>query len=281
MCSSFQSFPQTEQIRAHLSPEGLLWYSFPIFEPFREHFLAGFSSRLGGVSSGCLSSLNLGLSRGDEPSALRENYRRFCRALEIPMEGMVFSQQTHTTNLLEVDGSHRGQGLERPRSYQNIDGLLTREKELPLITFYADCTPLLFYAADRQIAAASHAGWRGTVADMAGTTVRRLQSLGADPRQIFVAIGPSAGPERYQVDAATAEHFRKVDSSTLRPDPAEPGKFLADLWQANFLLLRRAGIPEENIAIAGLCTISHPEIFFSHRIHGEQRGAMAAALMLR
>ncbi|MDO4732997.1 MAG: peptidoglycan editing factor PgeF [Bacillota bacterium] len=269
-------FPETEQIRGHLSPEGLLWYDFPIFDPFREDFIAGFSSCRGGGGKGL--DLNPKL---EDRALLRENCSRFCRALGIPLERIVFSRQTHTTNLLEVDQQHAGQGLDRPREFQDIDGLLTRTEELPLFTFYADCCPLLFYAADQRIAAAAHAGWRGTVADMAGCMLRRLQSLGAKPRAIYAAIGPSAGPCCYQIDEGTAAHFRSIDASTLRPDPAAPGKFLADLWQANFLLLRRAGLPEQNIAISRLCTICNPDSFYSYRVQGNARGTLAAAVMLR
>ena len=275
-----EDYPATEQIRPQLK-EGLLWYSFPIFAPFADRFQAAFSTRLGGVSEGGCASLNLGLSRGDKPEALRENYRRFCRATELPPERMVLSQQTHTTNILQADASLAGQGLDKPRSYHDIDGLLTREKQLPLVTFYADCTPLLFYAADKNIAAAAHAGWRGTVADMAGTMVRRLQSLGSQPRHIYAAIGPSAGPCCYQVDEGTAAYFRRIDPSTLRPDLRVSGRYLADMWRANYLLLRRAGLPEENIAVSGLCTLCHGELFFSHRLQGGERGAMAAMVMLR
>lgn len=272
--------PSSSQIRPHLSEDGLLWYDFPIFDPFRGRFRAVFSSRSGGCSQGGCASLNLGLHRGDAPEHLAENYRRFCRATGLPLEKLVLSAQTHTTNLLQVDSSFAGMGLARPLSYQDIDGLLTQEPGLPLVTFYADCTPLLFYAADRHIAAAAHAGWRGTVADMAGTVVRRLQSLGAAPEHIYAAIGPSAGPCCYQVDEKTAAHFRAIAPECIKADPREQGKFLADLWLANRLLLQRAGLPEQNIATAGLCTICHPETFFSHRVQGDARGALAAMVML-
>ena len=273
--------PRTPQITPHRSAEGVLWYSFPLFRPFQDRFVAAFSSRIGGVCPGGWSSLNLGLGRGDEPDRVRENFARFGRAVGMDPARMVLSQQTHTTNLLLVDETYAGEGLLRPRRYQDVDGLVTKERNLPLVTFYADCTPLLFYAADTNIAGAAHAGWRGTVADMAGTMVRRLAELGTDPRHIYVEIGPSAGPCCYQVDVDTACRFRQVDAATVRPDPAAPGHYLADLWLANRILLLRSGVPAANIATAGLCTICHKAIFYSHRVQGPDRGALVGAVMLR
>ena len=275
------SDPQTPQIVAHRSAEGVLWYSFPLFAPFADRFTAVFSSRIGGVSPGGWSSLNLGLGRGDEPARVGENFARFGRAVGLDPERMVMSRQTHTTNVLLVDEGYAGEGLVRPRRYQDVDGLLTKERNLPLVTFYADCTPLLLYAADQHIAGAAHAGWRGTVADMAGTMVRRLKALGAKPQQIYAAIGPSAGPCCYQVDETTAARFRQVDAATVRPDPSEAGRYLADLWLANRILLQRAGLPAANIATAGLCTICHSDVFYSHRVQGPDRGALVGAVMLR
>ena len=117
--------------------------------------------------------------------------------------------------------------------------------------------------------------------DVATYLRRRLAELGTDPRHIYVAIGPSAGPCCYQVDEDTACRFRQVDAATVRPDPAAPGHYLADLWLANRILLLRSGVPAANIATAGLCTICHKAIFYSHRVQGPDRGALVGAVMLR
>ncbi len=273
-------YPATDQIRP-VEKDGLLFYEFPLFDPFRDRFLGVFSSRIGGVSQGCYSQLNLGISRGDDPEALLENLRRFAQATGFSAERTVLSQQTHTTNLREAKATDAGKGYFLERGYTDVDGLYTQEKQLPLVTMYADCTPLLFFAADKNIAATSHSGWRGTVSGMAKVTVEKLLSLGAKAEHIYAAIGPSAGPCCYQVDAETAQAFRQVDASTVRTDPKENGKYLADMWRTNRILLERAGLPEKNIAVGGLCTICHADVFFSHRIQGEARGALAAVVMLK
>jgi polyphenol oxidase len=142
--------------------QGVLWYSFPALDAYADRLSHGFSSRIGGVSEGYYASLNLGIGRGDEPERVQENYRLFGEVAGFDPAKTVFSWQTHGVVIREALLCDAGKGLMRERDYQGIDGLLTRERDLPLITHYADCTPLFFYAPDRHIAAVSHAGWQGT-----------------------------------------------------------------------------------------------------------------------
>jgi len=276
------NYPETAGARP-VAMEGLLYYTFPIFDRFAREFRAGFSTRLGGVSQGPYASLNLGISRGDDPQAVAENFARFGRALGFDPRRAVMSQQAHTVNIRLATAEDAGKGLVRERDYRDVDALITAERQLPLITNYADCTPLLFYAADRRLAATAHAGWRGTVDGMAAATVARLQALGCDPKQLYVAIGPSAGPCCYEVDEETAACFARHNGAfgpMARPIEGKPGKYLADLWLTNRALLVQSGVPEDQISVAGLCTICHHDLFYSHRIQGEQRGGMIAAAML-
>lgn len=276
------AFPATAGANPHADGE-LLWYSFPLLERFSDRLCHGFSTRLGGVSDGARAALNLGAGRGDPPELLAENWRRFGAAVGFPWQRAVCSQQTHTANLRLVTAADAGCGVRRPLTYHDVDGLITATVGLPLLTFFADCVPLLFYAADRHLAAASHAGWRGTAAGIGPATVERLISLGSDPSQIYAVIGPSAGPCCYQVDAATADHFRQLsdeDGPVIRPCPAAPGHLMLDLWRANRAQLLAAGLPAANISLSGLCTICHPDIFYSHRVQGPDRGSLAAVIML-
>lgn len=276
-------YPATPGARPRLHND-ILYYEFPIFDAFADRFRAVFSARLGGVSQGCFSSLNLGVNRGDDPAAVRENFARFGAAIGFDMDRSVMTQQSHTVNIRIATAGDAGKGLVRDRDYHDIDSLITGEPDLPLLTQYADCTPLIFYAADKHIAANSHSGWRGTVDGMAAHTVKALMDLGCDPRHIFVAMGPSAGPCCYEVDAETAECFAAYNTCAngpaARPIPGKPGKFLADMWYVNKKLLLQSGVPEQNISVSGLCTICHNDIFYSHRVQGEARGAMIAAAML-
>ncbi len=275
-------YPETVGARP-LERDGLVYYEFPVFDAFAEKFRAGFSTRLGGVSQGGYAGLNLGVSRGDDPAAVAENFQRFSRAAGFDPAAAVLSQQTHTLNIRFVTRADQGKGFNRPRDYQDVDGLITDTPDLPLLTNYADCVPLVFYAPDRGLAGNAHAGWRGTVQGMARAMVASLAQLGADPGQLRVAIGPSAGPCCYEVDEATAACFKQLDGplgTPARPISGKPGKYLADLWLANQAQLLTAGVPESQIGVAGLCTICHHDLFYSHRIQGENRGAMLAVAML-
>ncbi len=277
------NIPCTENATPHMRGD-LLWYTFPLLDAYADRLIHGFSTRLGGVSEGCYASLNLGLGRGDDLEHVRENYRRLGEAAGFDAAATVISSQTHQVALREVRRADEGKGLFRERDYQDIDGLFTREAGPVLVTTYADCTPLLFYAPDRHIAAVSHAGWRGTAQRMAAVTVERLTAEGCDPQQLRVVIGPSAGPLRYEVGAECAAAFAAIrDEAGAVAEPIEgrAGKFLLNMWRANREVLLESGVLPQHIATAGLCTISHPEIFYSHRVCGDQRGSLAAFIALR
>ena len=117
---------------------GVYWLSFPQLDA-RQEFLHGFSTRLGGVSKEHLYSMNLSFSRGDSEENVRENFRRMGAAIGFEPEKMVFSHQTHTTNIRKVTREDCGKGFSRERDYQDIDGLITNEPGVVLTTFYADC----------------------------------------------------------------------------------------------------------------------------------------------
>ena len=276
-------YPATPAAVPH-EKNGVVYYTFPLLEQFSDRLTHAFSTRIGGVSEGGLATLNLGLSRGDEPEKLCENLRRFGEAVGFDWQRLVVSQQTHTTNLREAKACDAGCGAVRERPWHDVDGLWTKEKGLPLLTHYADCVPLLFYAADKNICAASHAGWRGTAAGMGRVTLERLQSEGCKRENVYCVIGPSAGPCCYEVDGATASRFaalRDEEGPVAEPREDIPGKYLLDLWRANRCVLLDSGLPPQNIAIAGLCTICHPEVFYSHRVQGNDRGSLAALMMLK
>ena len=136
--------------------DGVTYLSYPRLE--RESAIVhGFSTRLGGVSEGCLGSMNLSFSRGDNPENVLENYRRISRAIGFPVESIVTSDQTHTTNVRQVGKEDCGCGVLTPRTFHDIDGLITNEPGVTLATFYADCVPLYFYDPTHKAIGLSHA----------------------------------------------------------------------------------------------------------------------------
>ena len=171
----------------------------------------GFSTRLGGVSEGCFSSLNLSFDRGDDRAAVAENFRRMGEALGIRCEDMVLSQQTHTTNIRIVTDEDRGKGITRERDYTDIDGLITNVPGICLVTTYADCVPLYFLDPVKKVIALSHSGWRGTVGKIGKKTVELMhEEFGSEPADILAAIGPSVCQDCYEVSADVTDRFREV-----------------------------------------------------------------------
>lgn len=262
--------------------DDLTYISFPNLSG--DGVTAAFTTRMGGVSRGRYASMNMSFSNGDDPAAVRENYDRLCGALGLSADRAVLSHQTHTNNLMVVTEKDAGYGITRPRPYDNIDGLITNCKNLPLVTQFADCVPLLFYDPVKEVIAASHAGWRGTVAEIGKKTVETMSVVfGCAPADIRVAIGPSIGKCCYEVDAPVVEGFSLLAYLDQRQIliPKENGKYMLDLWTANRLILEQAGIAPEHICVTDLCTCCHSQYFHSHRATGGSRGNLAAVIALK
>lgn len=271
--------PQTKTLIAHEN-NGLLYYSFPHMDayPFIRN---GFSTRLGGVSRGIYRSMNLSYTRGDEKKAVDENFDRICRAMGVPTAGVVISAQEHHTTLCNVTSADCGKGKSVP-GFSDVDGLLTDEPDVVLCTQYADCVPLLFADPMRRVVAAAHAGWRGTVAEIGRLTVERMErDYGCDRADILAGIAPSIGKCCFEVDLPVYEAFEKLsvfDGDCFREAPNE--KFYLDLWEVNRRILLSAGVKVDNITVTDLCTRCHPDLFWSHRFTGPQRGSLAAFISL-
>jgi len=265
-----------------------------------------FSTRLGGVSKGIYSSLNLGFGRGDADSNVLENYKRVGQVLGTSPENMVRSSQTHTTNIKVVTNADRGKGIVRPNDENDIDGLITKEKGLVLVTSYADCVPLYFVDPVNEVIGLAHSGWRGTANSMGERMVEQMQThFGSRPEDIVAAIGPSICQECYEVSEDVAEVFLSLEQKQqealrilkksgiyegLSVSPSDgrivtpgkaPGKYQLDLWLANAVILVSAGIRPENLSITDICTCHNPAYLFSHRASQGKRGGLCAFLMLK
>ncbi len=245
----------------------------------------GFSTRLGGVSKEHLSSMNLSFTRGDEETAVKENYRRMAKALGIEEAAFTFSQQTHTTNVRVVTKADRGKGLVRQLDYTDVDGLITNEPGICLTTFYADCVPLFFVDPVKRVIGLSHSGWRGTVNRMGKVTVEKMAGVyGSKPEDIYAAIGPSICQDCYEVSEDVIEEFRESFAEEYWNElfyVKENGKYQLDLWKANEVVLRESGILREHLEATALCTCCNPDVLFSHRASCGKRGNLAAFLMLQ
>lgn len=244
----------------------------------------GFSTRKGGVSTGIFSSMNLNFKRGDDPDAVLENYRRMAAALNMRVEDMVLSDQTHTTNVRVITEEDRGKGILKPQDYSDVDGMITNVPGIVLVTSYADCVPLYFVDPVRKAIGLSHSGWKGTVGHIGQKTVWNMHEVyGTEPKDIVAAIGPSICQSCYEVSDDVAEAFRANFTADEAADillDKGNGKYQLDLWKANWYVLTDAGILPEHLSVTDLCTACHPDLLWSHRKTNGQRGGLSAFLSL-
>lgn len=242
----------------------------------------GFSTRIGGVSGGIYTSLNLGANRGDGREAVRENYRRFCEAVGADRDKMVFSSQIHGETVRTVTAADAGKGLDRVTDF-DADGLITDVPGLPLVIFSADCLPILLYDPVRSVVAAVHAGWRGTALGIAGNAVQKMRDCyGSDPADILAAIGPGISKCCFETHEDVPNAMTEAMGASALPflQALPAGKFRVDLKGLNALRLRRSGLSRAHIAVSGDCTACLPEKYWSHRVTQGERGSQAAIIQL-
>lgn len=256
---------------------------FPILENtgIVEHC---FTTREGGVSEGIFDSLNLSFTRGDDESAVMENYDRLAAVLDTRKEQFVCTDQTHTTNVIRVGKEDCGYGVTRQKPYTDVDGLVTDEPGVVLSTFFADCVPLYFVDTVNRAIGLSHSGWRGTVGRMGQRTLEKMATeFGTNPKDIVAAVGPSICQDCYEVSEDVAEEFIKEFSGHADEILINKGngKYQLDLWKTNEIVLIEAGVKKENIAVTNICTCCNPDLLFSHRASKGKRGNLGAFMYIR
>lgn len=267
--------PYTKTLTMH-GKDGVIYYSFPQMDAY-PFLKAGLSTRLGGVSEGIYATMNLSYTRGDDATRVDENFKRICMAMGLPYEGVVISAQEHHVNIKNVTAADCGKGKTNA-AFKDVDGLITDEPGVVLCTQYADCVPLLFTDPKKRVVAASHAGWRGTVAEIGRLTVERMKSdYGCDPADVLAGIAPSIGRCCFEVDTPVFDAFEKMqvfDDGCFVYDGGD--KYHIDLWEVNRRVLLSAGIRADNVTVTDLCTRCYPDLFWSHRKTGPARGSLAA-----
>lgn len=277
-----QSFPVMEQHCVRVGEEctELEYLTFPLLERIGvgKHL---FTTRLGGVSRGAFSSMNLSFTRGDSEEAVLANYRRIAAVLDCAVGDMVASHQTHTINIRLMTRQDAGKGILRPRDYEDVDGMITEEPGLVLVTYYADCVPLYFVDPVHRAVGLAHSGWRGTAGRMGECMVRAMEEhFGSRPEELYAAIGPSICRDCYEVSEDVAVQFADLPENKIVTQGRSAGKYQLDLWLANRVILEQAGILPDHIAVTDICTCHNSEYLFSHRVSGTDRGNMGAFLML-
>lgn len=245
----------------------------------------GFSTRMGGVSTGDCATMNLSFERGDLEDAVRTNYELLGAAMGFSTDSLVFSKQTHTTNVRVVTEEDRGKGFMRARDYTDVDGLITNVPGLTLAAFFADCVPLFFVDPVQKAIGLTHSGWKGTVGKIGKVTVEKMtEAYGTDPRDVLAAIGPSICQSCYEVSEDVIVQFQEAFDEKYWPElfyGKENGKYQLNLWRANELIFEEAGILKEHYSTTNICTCCNPGYLFSHRASHGKRGNLGAFLQIK
>jgi YfiH family protein len=243
---------------------GLRMLAWPALDQYPVDALV--TTRHGGVSAGAYATLNLSFGVGDRPQDVLENRRRAAAALGAGLGDFAFGTQVHGAVARVVTRADRGRGAAvADGGVGEADALVTSDPGTALGALVADCVPIVLYDPAAHVLACVHAGWRGTVARVTGAALAAMAALGTRPGDVVAGIGPAIGPDRYQVGedvaAAARECFGEHAPLVIRPDGT--GRWLFDLWSANRLLLREAGVADRNIHVAAVPTGAD---FYSNRM---------------
>jgi YfiH family protein len=245
------------------------------------HFV---STRTDGYSNPPYNSLNLALHVGDDPDKVLKNRKRLAQAIGIPLDQFTIAKQIHSGTVTLISEAMKGRGSRNQEdAVEATDAMVTDVPGICLIILVADCVPMLFFDPARNVIAAAHAGWRGTLQSIALHTVRAMEKdFGCSPQDILVGMGPSIGPCCYEVGPEIIAQVKAVFSSRqeyIRHE-SKDGKGYLDLRKANGDQLFEAGIRRENIETANQCTSHNAHIFFSYRQQHGETGRFGAGICM-
>jgi polyphenol oxidase len=238
----------------------------------------GFFTRRGGVSHGVYESLNGGIGSKDDPAQVRENRRRMADVLGIASDALLVPFQIHSATALEVDAPFA------PDARPKCDGLATGTRGLGLGVTGADCGIILFADAERQIVGAAHAGWKGALTGVLEATIAAMEKLGARRQAIAAALGPTIGPDSYEVGPEFFARFLDAtpDYALFFKPSARHGHFMFDLPRFIGARVKSAGI--DAFESCGIDTYADEARCFSYRRsvhrHEPDYGRLIAAIAL-
>lgn len=253
--------------------ENLEFFQFDLFAG--ANLTHGLFTRKGGISPAPWHSLNLGGTTGDRRENVIENRRRIFDCVGRPVESIFDTWQVHGVHVIFPDAPRPLDGV-----HEKADIIITDRPELTLFMRFADCVPIMLYDPRKNVIGLVHAGWQGTVKLAARVAVEAMaQRYGCQPGDILAGIGPSIGPDDYEVGEDVAERFRHAFGEQAgRLIRCENGKMYLNLWEANSIVLRACGVHE--IEVAGISTASDTTRWYSHRAENGATGRYGALIAL-
>ncbi len=252
----------------------LSYYQFDSFSPFPLH--QGVFTRRGGVSPAPWQSLNLGGLSGDSRENIIENRNRIFSCFDLPVTSIFDVWQVHGNTIICTESP-------RPLDQEHLkaDAILTNKPGIVLFMRFADCVPLFFFDPKVNAIGIAHAGRIGTLNRIAADCIEAMKvNYGSLPGDILAGIGPSIGPDHYEVQGDVIQQaeicFEDLDDILIR---TKDGKTYLDLWEANRRILQESGV--EKIETAGMCTACNTDDWFSHRAELGKTGRFGSLLALR
>lgn len=255
--------------------EAMSYLTFKKLEEYK--FVShAYSTRLGGVSTGCFKSLNLGFATKDSRELINKNYDIFCDSMNIKKENLAITSQVHGNNIVCVGKSDISK--EGITCFENTDALITNQKGISLMTFHADCLAIYMIDIKKHIVGLAHAGWRGTVKSIATVLAEKFVSYyGSSKKNIVCALGPSIGACCFEASHEILHYFEDLG---FNYQCDERNKFKVDLKEINKKLLIDFGIEENNIIVSDICTMCNKDLLFSHRATNGKRGTNCAFIQI-
>ncbi len=259
-----------------ISRNGLAYYQF---DRWAENGpVHGVFTRLGGVSRPPWQSLNVGSTVGDNPAHVARNRLLMAEALAFDIDQTCTVWQVHSNDTIVVSAPATGESLP-PGIQAKADGMVTDRPGLPLVMRFADCVPVMLYDPVRRVVGIAHAGWRGTVAGVGSGIVRTMQeTYGCRVEDIQAGIGPSIGPECYEVGPEVVAAFESAFGGLDGLVRYDGRAAYLNLWEANRRALIQAGVLQ--VEVAGICTATRTDEFFSHRAERGRTGRFGAVIAL-
>jgi YfiH family protein len=259
---------------------GVLTLSFPRLghSTLMKHAI---STRVGGVSGGNYKSLNVSYKVGDEPLRVEENRKLLSESLDMDMNQAVYLTQIHSDKVFKLDSSNLP---KKGGCLGEGDALITNLTNVPIYIMVADCLPVLFYDQTNKAIGLAHAGWRGTVAQIAVKTLKAMtEAYGTNPADVKVVLGPAIGACCYEVGVDVKEKFGVFSYADQILEQTGKANWKLNIPEANARQLIEVGVAEERLIRSHLCTVDHLNLFYSHRAEAgpkQSTGRFAALMML-
>ena len=255
----------------HIQHNGLRYFQFDSLQTKHAIF-----TRHGGVSPEPWGSLNVGGTVGDDLARVQQNRILSFQAMGCAPDSVFDVWQIHSADVVCASAP-------RPvdESYRQADIILTDKRDVTLFMRFADCVPILVYDPRNGVIGIAHAGWMGTLREVATSTINAMKkNYGSNPADIFACIGPSIGPDHYEIGAdVILQVMQKFEDESELVLKSHNGKIHFNLWETNRLLLERAGV--QNIEISGICTACNTNDWFSHRAEKGRTGRFGALISLQ